>query len=76
MVACAKDAMMTGKRAKDIEQLHRSLKNATPMDLDTGQLKSIQSAVKLKNFDFTGNGDIKTFLGAEIQRPLDGLYHL
>ena len=63
MVVYVDDMTMVGKRAKCIEQLIRSQKDVTFMDLDTGQSRSSQSTVKLKKFDFTDDGDIKIFIG-------------
>ena len=75
-VVCVDDIIIVGKREKEIEQLFRPLKDVFPMDADACRSQSTQSAVKLNKFDFTDDGDMKTFLGVEIQRTLDGTHLL
>ena len=66
MVAHVDDMIMVGKIAKDIEQLFRSLKCGTTMDIGTGQPQSIKSVVELKTFYFTDDSDVKKSIGTEM----------
>ena len=75
-VVCVDDIIIVGKREKEIEQLFRPLKDVFPMDADACRSQSTQSAVKLNKFDFTDDGDIKTFLGTEMKLTPDGIHIL
>ena len=46
------------------------------MDPDTGQPQSNHNAAKLKKFEFTDDGGIKTFVGVDTQRTPDGIHLL
>ena len=55
------NVIIAAKNNLHIEKLLLSLKNGT--NIDTGKKKP-----HLKSFDFTDNGDIKTFLGINIEK--------
>ena len=61
MLVSAEDVIIASKINKDMENLLHSLKNGT--DLDTKKER-----IELKNFDFTDDGNIKTFFGARVEK--------
>ena len=68
MVVYVDDVIIASKINKDIENLLHSLKNGTDMDTKKEKLE-------LKKFDFTDDGNIKTFLGVNVEQTSSG-FHL
>ena len=61
MVVCVDDVLIAAKQQHQINNLLQSLKKGTNMD--TGQRES-----HLKTFDFTDDGNVKTFLGTNVEK--------
>ena len=60
MVVCSYDVTIVSKINKDAENLPHSSKNGTEMDTK-------KERMKLKKFDFTDYGSIKTFLETSVE---------